>query len=218
MRSISSVSKYMQAPPAATSQASRSLLLSPSTSLASPRGWDAVSEMPELSTRYDEVHCVGGGSLLLFLLFCAGKAPRLRKGGRVFFHGPVVQPTAASCAEWLRSAKPGDCSINEYDWTTSAVMVGAGGGLTDPAHQWLAPLTKSIAAGRSHELAEKFESLEERSIAKGRLVHLSGSPSDEAVVRQQLCQQAGEADDQLVRCGQFECFDFTDSCAVVYDA
>ena len=39
--------------------------------MATPRGWEAIAQYPSLSTsgvRYDQVHCVGGGSLLLFLL------------------------------------------------------------------------------------------------------------------------------------------------------
>ena len=51
--------------------------------------------------QYDEVHCFGGGSLLLFLLACAGKSPRLCPGGKVVLHGPLIYPTPDSCKQWL---------------------------------------------------------------------------------------------------------------------
>ena len=48
----------------------RTLLLAPSPVLAQPRGWQTLAQAPLLpkDIRYDEVHCVGGGSLLLWLL------------------------------------------------------------------------------------------------------------------------------------------------------
>ena len=77
------------------------LLLAPGAGLSQPRGWAALANQPALissvpfsrtHTTVDEVHCVGGGSLLLWLLACAGKAPR---GRTVYMHGPVVLPTPA---------------------------------------------------------------------------------------------------------------------------
>lgn len=211
------------AAPTSVDTTAHTLLLSPSTSLATPRGWGAVSSMPKLSSRYDEVHCVGGGSLLLFLLFAAGKAPRLRPGGKVIFHGPIVHPTASSCSSWLNSLKAGSGkTINEYEWRSSAVSLGVGGALHEPFHQWLEPITKDVAAGRTNQLVDRFNDLQRRSEQKGRLEHIptasKGPRRLEAAVLQSLCQAAGTPNAKLLRCGEFECADETESCQLVYGA
>ena len=53
----------------------RSLLLSPTTALASPAGWSQLDAPLPQDCRYSEVHCIGGGSLLLWLLAVAGHRP-----------------------------------------------------------------------------------------------------------------------------------------------
>ena len=168
------------------------------------------------------MHCVGGGSLLLFLLFAAGKAPRLRPGGKVIFHGPIVQPSASSCSSWLNSVKASGVrdSTFAYEWRQTAVSLGLGGAMHEPFHQWLGPIAKDIAAGRTNALVERFNSLQQRSEQKGRLEHIPTSSKGprrlEAAVLHDLCRNAGTPDAKLLRCGEFECE--TDSCQVVYTA
>merc|ERR550514_1402851 len=189
------------------------LLLSPSASLASPRGWSSLSTMPKLTDRYDEVHCAGGGSLLLFLLFVAGKAPRLQPHGRVFFHGPIVYPTAQSCSAWLDALNTGNggSAVDEYDWRQAALSLGFGGALHKECNHWLAPLASAVSAGRSYELAEKFNDLQARSVEKGRLVHLPGGDGGEEAVLTSLCRHTVQ-DSKLYRCAENECHDETDAC------
>ena len=53
-----------------------SILLNPSVNIATPRGWASVrpDALPR-SKRYSEVHLVGGGTLLMWLLVKAKCAP-----------------------------------------------------------------------------------------------------------------------------------------------
>ena len=77
------------------------LVLSPPTAFATPRNWARLPLEPaETGILKTEVHCIGGGSLLLWLLFRAGGAPRLHKSGRVIIHGDIVVPTPQSCRAW----------------------------------------------------------------------------------------------------------------------
>ena len=150
----------------------RTLLLNPSTGLAAPRGWQAlVAAHPPVpsGSRYDEVHCMGGGSLLLWLLACAGRAPR---GRMVYLHGPVVLPTPESCNAWLLRAGASTLQCDEYDWRRQAVSLGAGGGmLTQSTDEWLKPILRTIAAGRAHELGDRAAAMERRWERNGHLVH-----------------------------------------------
>ncbi len=101
----------------------RTLLLSPSRALATPRGWEALAlSKPSFAERYDEVHCVGGGSLLLWLLTQMRRAPRSRE---VIFHGPVVLPTPESCAAWLESTGETTHLADHLNWRRQALSLGA---------------------------------------------------------------------------------------------
>ena len=135
----------------------RTLFLSPSTALASPRAWPAVTANPPPTVRdnrYDEVHCVGGGALLLWLLVRAGRGPR---ASRVYLHGPAVAPTPDSCAEWLtRAGMPAGASAPDvYEWRQQAVSLGVGGQLRSAELQWLEPMMSSIALGRVEQCARR---------------------------------------------------------------
>lgn len=213
------------------------LLLAPSTNLAQPRGWAALANSPSLicksvpfsQTRatVDEVHCVGGGSLLLWLLACAGRAPR---GRMVYMHGPVVLPTPESCAEWLAR----DCaaavaadddnslsaalfhvdnSLSSDDWRTQAVMAGLGGGGLPLEHTaWLRPLLTAVACGRADELGARFSSMQRRWERIGRLVHLPMPETEDGLLDELLRQQMeatstakGSAPSTLLRCGEMGC-------------
>jgi len=192
MRTILAVTQHGAALPMArmtsTAEASRTLLLAPSTMLSSPRGWSAVSTMPSLTGKYEEVHCTGGGSLLLFLLCAAGKAPRLLPHGRVHFHGEVVLPTSESCAAWLKHSGAKNDILDDYEWRQAAVSLGVGGNLR-AHHHWLEPIARSIVTGRTCDLVEQFEDLRRRSERKGRLVHLNGAKTPGATALQELCAQ-----------------------------
>lgn len=145
------------------------LVLSPSRLIAQPRGWTEISTMlpPSASSRYDEIHCIGAGSLLYWLLGMAGRAPRASK---VVCHGPLVLPTADSCAEWL--ARDGRDEIaDKYEWRQQAIALGFNGQLRSSNQAWLEPLMVTIAGGRCFELAEDFVSKRDRMEAYGRTVH-----------------------------------------------
>ena len=157
---------------ASTEARPRTLVLNPSTSLASPRGWQALvethSNIPSGKT-YDEVHCIGGGSLLLWLLACAGRAPR---GRMVFLHGPIVLPTPDSCNAWLERSGSRAPPCDGYDWRQQAVSLGVGGGnIQRDTDYWLWPVLRTIATGRAHELGERAASMQRRWERNGRLVH-----------------------------------------------
>lgn len=145
----------------------RTLLLSPSRNLASPRGWAITPTCLPEGSRYDEIHCVGGGTLLLWLLLKAGCAPRAT---RVVCHGHMVLPTPESCAAWL--GEDARVDVDDYEWRREAIKLGIGGALRDSGKAWLEPLLLCIASGRAHELESDFRSLQmrwERSGARQRL-------------------------------------------------
>lgn len=160
-------------------QSSNKLILSPPTALASPRAWHSVSEIQSSIHTYDEVHCTGGGSLLLFLMCQKGCSPRLSPVGKVYFHGPLVLPTASSCSDWL--ARVGaKSSTDESEWRRAGYSLGMAGNLNEACHEWLKPLARSVASGRSHELVHAFHVLMERSEQKGRHLQLDAASSAEA--------------------------------------
>ena len=53
--------------------ADRSIVLSPPITLAHPRSWQALPLIPE--QRYETMHLLGGGSLLLWLMGAAHCLP-----------------------------------------------------------------------------------------------------------------------------------------------
>ena len=198
--------RIMYIPSIGTPEASRTLVLAPTTSLANPRAWSSISAMNILG-RYDEVHCSGGGSLLLFLMACAGKAPRLRPGGKVFFHGDIVYPTPESCKQWLSKdgSNTDDDLADAYEWRAAALSLGVGGGLHEPSNRWLEPIARSVTMGRwSTELVDAFNKLKTRTEEKGRLVCLEGQE-----LVKELYNSEEEEEQQparvLVRCGELEC-------------
>ena len=198
------------------------LLLSPGVSLAQPRGWISLASQPSVysktvpfsqrQTTVDEVHCVGGGSLLLWLLACAGRAPR---GRVVYMHGPVVLPTPESCGEWLMREHGAEASdgylLSSHDWRQQAVACGVGGGGLPPEHfEWLRPLLTAIACGRAHELGERFSSMQRRWERIGRLVHVPMPRAEDDLIGELLGQNGvpavkQEAPPTLLRCGQMGC-------------
>jgi hypothetical protein len=144
------------------------LILSPSAAIAQPRGWVDVSAMSPIATsRFDEIHCIGAGSLLLWLLGMAGRAPRAKN---IYCHGPLVMPTARSCTEWLSHAGRGALA-DKYEWRSQAVNLGFNGQLATENDRWLEPLMRTIAAGRDDELVDDFEKKKEHQESRGRLIH-----------------------------------------------
>ena len=193
--------------------AQKTLVLSPTTSFANPRAWKAVTGM-NIVGQYDEVHCFGGGSLLLFLLACAGKSPRLCPGGKVVLHGPLIYPTPDSCKQWLvKENKKLLEDVDAYDWRQAALSLGVGGLLEE--HRWLEPIVRSLTAGRHEELVEQYDALKSRTEEKGRLLHLEGHLIKSKSTEQELIQglrrpnsdseEHGQPARVLVRCGEFEC-------------
>ena len=196
----------------------RTLLLAPSPVLAQPRGWQTLAQAPLLpkDIRYDEVHCVGGGYLLLWLLACAHRAPR---GRVVYLHGPVVLPTPESCASWLSRDAPDLAHLSdEYEWRQQAVTLGVGGRLQTEHNnaQWLTPLLKDIATGRSNELGVRASDMQRRWERNGRLIHRplpAGRPAGQDVLDRLLHGQrfeidvrsGGEAPPTLLQCCETEC-------------
>ena len=185
----------------------RTLVLAPTATLAQPRAWQNLHATYHHG-RYDEVHCVGGGSLLLWLLACAGRAPR---GRVVHLHGPIVLPTPDSCAAWL--ADDASEYVDEWEWRQQAVKLGVGGA----AAPWLRPLLRTIAVGRSVELGVRAAHMQRRWERNGRLIHLP-TPSREADEVYQALRRGkafaidacarGEAPPALLRCTETDCVVF----------
>lgn len=158
---------------------------------------------------YDEVHCAGGGSLLLWLLSCAGRAPR---SARVIMHGPLVLPTVDSCAAWLkRELQDRDHpTLDDYEWRQQALALGAGGALRAAESRWLELLLRSIAAGRSNELAARYVAMQRRWERNNRIVYRP-QLSDEPTPWDALCTAPGPDELKtarsplLLRCNEIVC-------------
>lgn len=196
------------------------LVLSPSTSFANPRSWEAVSRM-NIPGLYDEVHCMGGGSLLLFLLACADKSPRLRPGGRVILHGPLVYPTPDSCKEWLKKENQDLEDVDAHEWRKAALSLGVGGLMEHD--QWLEPIVRSVTSGRHGELVDRYETLKCKTEDKGRLVHLmpDGPTPVLASYEKELIRDSVEhkkLEQVLVKCGEFECVQLDGDSSVTFRA
>mmetsp|Transcript_92211 Transcript_92211/g.276686 ORF Transcript_92211/g.276686 Transcript_92211/m.276686 type:complete len:142 (-) Transcript_92211:256-681(-) len=118
-------------------KAPASLLLSPSVALSHPRAWQNIPSLPTYD-RISEVHCIGGGTLLLWLLVRAKRIPRV---GHVTIHGPMVLPTAESCAHWVATVDSSYVS-NERVWRKEALCLGLDGALPADDKRWLAPILR----------------------------------------------------------------------------
>ena len=188
-----------------------SILLNPSVNIATPRGWASVTPdaLPR-SKRYSEVHLVGGGTLLMWLLVKAKCAPFAT---RIICHGPMVRPTPESCQQWLgdEARRRGiEDDVDIYEWRRQAVVLGVGGNLRAMGKEWLEPLLQEVAMGRCHVLAEDFEAMRVRWERSGRLIYRPLEPSILG------CQLLGSTDDvrateqavtrpSLVQCAEDEC-------------
>ena len=188
-----------------------SILLNPSVNIATPRGWASVrpDALPR-SKRYSEVHLVGGGTLLMWLLVKAKCAPFAT---RIICHGPMVRPTPKSCQQWLgdEARRRGiDDDVDIYEWRRQAVVLGVGGNLRAMGKEWLEPLLQEVAMGRCHVLAEDFEAMRVRWERSGRLIY---RPLEPSILGSQLL---GSTDDvrateqavtkpSLVQCAEDEC-------------
>ncbi len=169
------LSVTMEAPSSST------LLLAPDTTLAQPGSWqrwtEAWAESP--GARYDEVTCVGGGTLLLWLLVRAGRAPRCRN---LVVSGPVVLPSPSSCGAWVGADK-----VDEYGWRRQAVSLGANGFLHKPGDAWLEPIMTTLACGRYGELeADALQYLKRWGKRVRYEPYASESGHDEGLVTPQL--------------------------------
>ena len=196
-----------------------SILLNPSVNIATPRGWASVrpDALPR-SKRYSEVHLVGGGTLLMWLLVKAKCAPFAT---RIICHGPMVRPTPESCQQWLgdEARRRGiDDDVDIYEWRRQAVGLGVGGNLRTMGKEWLEPLLKEVAMGRCHVLAEDFDALRVRWERSGRLTYRPLEPSRELTLGSHILgtQLLRSTDDvrateqavarpSLVQCAEDEC-------------
>merc|ERR1712217_71662 len=143
------------------------LLLSPSIALSHPRAWQSLPSLPIRDQhRISEVHCIGGGSLLLWLLIRAKRIPRI---GQVVIHGPLVLPTADSCAQWAEAIECPAYVSTEREWRTEALCLGLDGALSMDDRKWLLPILHDIAAGKSNELCHDMLRYRDRWYASGRL-------------------------------------------------
>lgn len=166
------------------------LLLRPGLALSEPQGWSAVTELPHFAQHADEVVCLGGGSLLLWLLFRAGKAPWAAR--RVSVYGPLTYPTPESCALWAaRLATDGaaletHASQDPFEWRRQATLMlsrssGDRGRRLRPEQLWIVPLLEPIAAGRFADVHREMDAAVERWAATGRVSFSLGAPAKDAV-------------------------------------
>ena len=164
------------------------LVLSPPPSLAEPRGWSVLPAIPRALQRPDEVHCVGGGSLFLYLLVMAGRAPRCN---RIVLHGDMVVPTPESCGRWLTQLGATSlASTDPYEWRRQATVLGLGRnrGARAPADDaWLLKLSEAAAAGRFSTLEADMLRYVNRWAAAGRLTLCSPREDDAEL----CCDAAG---------------------------
>ena len=77
----------------------------------------------------DEVVCMGGGSLLLWLLLRAGNAPRAAR--KVTIYGTLVLPSPDSCVQWINQVQATDMMpfATSSEWRQQAVLLGMSGRL-----------------------------------------------------------------------------------------
>ena len=155
------------------------LVLRPSLALAEPQGWWAVGEVPSFAQRADELVCLGGGSLLLWLLFRAGKAPWAAR--RVSVYGALTFPTPESCGAWAASGtRRGDPTLptrpppDPHEWRRQATLLlssnaGDRGSQWRPEQLWLIPLLQPTAAGRFEEVHNEMAIALDRWAASGRV-------------------------------------------------
>ena len=162
--------------------AGNSIVLTPNVNLVHPRYWQSLPLIPE--QRYDTLHCLGAGSLLLWLLVRAKRSPRV---SRVVVHGDLVLPTPESCDDW---ASTFGVSVTSHEWRTEALLLGLDGALPSSEHAWLAPILQLVANGRTEELAADMHQLADRWAATGRLVW--AEPAKDAAADSELCVASSE--------------------------
>ena len=159
------------------------LLLSPPSTLAQPSGWKKLPAVPHHLNRCDEVHCIGGGTLLLWLLVKAGRAPRCNQ---IVVHGRPALPSPTGVEPWLADLSQSE--IDAHEWRKQAVALGVGGALTSD-EAWLRPILLEMAMGRFEALEEDLLSYAARWESAGRLRY-SGT-NDEARALESVAAFAG---------------------------
>ena len=137
------------------------LILRPPASILSPASWPDVgsfgSSMEHTATGVEQVHCVGAGSLLLWLLLQARPNELAKQATQglghpsqlpsVVMHGPLVLPTPTSVADFCSTS----ASDVEEEWRRCGVMMF----LDDDnmkKTEWLMHIMRDVAAGRFGQL------------------------------------------------------------------
>jgi len=143
------------------------LLLSPKiANIATPTTWIANTAHGLAIDQYaDQIHCFGGGSLLLWLLLRAQHARSHRSVKSVgtshlppvVFHGDLLLPTPMSAAAAQQSADEDVSQVSiasriERTWRRQAVLAGLDGSLHHPRNAWARPIFSDVAAGRFQDL------------------------------------------------------------------
>mmetsp|Transcript_56926 Transcript_56926/g.113110 ORF Transcript_56926/g.113110 Transcript_56926/m.113110 type:complete len:247 (-) Transcript_56926:240-980(-) len=130
------------------------LLFNPATTMANPCQWLPSTTAAAVSkfavTQSDTVHCMGGGSLLLWLLLRSTRHQQRMEALKhvpIVIHGDLVLPTPESVVSWVSSQ-----DISAYEWQRQGIMLGVGGDLRKPENAWLKSVSADLAAGRFGEL------------------------------------------------------------------